>query len=213
MSGNNIQQTSPQPEAAADPAETPSPSMQLSNRPPVTPEGNTPSVSILGAALISAAVSLTLLVSGLAVYDRFFKGHQRTLATVDLEGLVSARELVLIEALSRPGISPDDRNRTLEDLKGFGSQMEAAVAQASADCKCDILVRGAMVGRGSVDLTEDIAARLGISPQVVAQGRERIQRSLASASTLPGTADGADVNTNSVQQPSGAVSNAPEATR
>lgn len=149
-------------------------------------EAPAPGVSILSAALISAAVSATLLVSGLTLYDKLLKQPPRSIATVDLDALVSARELAMIESLSQPGTTDADRGHAYDQIGAFGSQMEAAVNAATLECGCDILVRGAVVGRPTRDLTDQIAQRLGISPGAVAQGRERIRRTLSAASTSPG---------------------------
>jgi hypothetical protein len=139
-------------------------------------------ISIIGAAIVSAAVSITLVVSGLMIYDRHFTQRPRPLATVDIDAIVSARELALVERLSRAGATDADHGQTFELISAFGSQMEAAVNQTTRECGCDILVRGALVGRSSLDLTDQIASRLGIAPEAVAEGRTRIRSTIAAAS-------------------------------
>lgn len=157
-------------------------------------EASTAGVSILSAALISAAVSVTVFVSGLMIYDRLFKEPPRSIATVDLDAIVSARELAMIERLSQPSTTDADRGLAYDQISAFGVQMDEAVNAAAISCRCDILVKGAVIGRPALDLTDQIAQRLGISPGAVAQGRDRIHRTLRAASTsqgMPGQGAGA----------------------
>lgn len=140
-----------------------------------------PGVSVLGAALISAAVSATLLLSGLLIYDRHFAQHPRPLATVDIDAIVSARELAFVERLSRAGATDADHGQTFDLINAFAAELDAAVNQATRECGCDILVRGALVGRPAQDLTDKIASRLGITVEAVTAGRSRIRSSIAAA--------------------------------
>jgi hypothetical protein len=138
-------------------------------------------VSIVSAALISAAVSCTFVISGLMLYDSVFKAPQRTIATVDIDAIVSAREMALVESLSRPGTTDIERGQAYDAVASFGRQIEKAIQDASVSCNCDVLVRGAVVGRAKLDLTEQIASSLGIAPASVAVGRERIRAALSAA--------------------------------
>jgi hypothetical protein len=138
-------------------------------------------VSIVSAALISAAVSCTFVVSGLMLYDSVFKAPPRTIATVDIDAIVSAREMALVESLSRPGTTDIERGQAYDAVASFGRQIEKAIQDASVSCNCDVLVRGAVVGRAKLDLTEQIASSLGIAPAAVAVGRERIRAALSAA--------------------------------
>lgn len=140
-----------------------------------------PGVSVLAAAAISAAVTVCLVASALMLYDHYRWKPQRAIATLDIEALVSAREVSIMSSLTRPETTDADRAVAYDKLSGFGKQLEDAIGQAAAECNCDILVRGAVVGRAARDLTDDVGARLGINALAVAEGRDRIRRSLADA--------------------------------
>jgi hypothetical protein len=86
-----------------------------------------------------------------------------------------------VESLSRPGTTDIERGQAYDAVASFGRQIERAIQDASASCNCDVLVRGAVVGRAKLDLTEQIASSLGIAPAAVAVGRERIRAALSAA--------------------------------
>ena len=145
------------------------------------PAAAAPGVSVLAAAGISAAVTVCLVASALMLYDHYRWKPQRTIATLDIESLVSAREMSIMGSLTRPETTDADRALAYDKLTGFGKELEDAIVQAGEACGCDILVRGAVIGRGARDLTDDVGARLGINALSVAEGRDRIRRTLAAA--------------------------------
>ena len=154
----------------------PSPGVEAS-----VPAAAAPGVSVLAAAGISAAVTVCLVASALMLYDHYRWKPQRAIATLDIEALVSAREMSIMSSLTRAETTDADRAVAYDKLSGFGKELEEAIAQAGDACGCDILVRGAVIGRSARDLTDDVGARLGINALSVAEGRDRIRRSLAAA--------------------------------
>lgn len=97
------------------------------------------------------------------------------LATVDLQGVIEAKELQFTEIITKPGITDADRAQAYELVARIGSEVERAVEQLGEECECVVLVRAAVVGRSLPDLTESLRQKMGVADLDVAAVRERLR--------------------------------------
>jgi len=121
--------------------------------------------------MLAAACSL-LVVLG---YHLLTRNAPPAVATIDLQAVVEAKELQFTDLVTRPGVTDVDREKAYQLVAKMGSELEAAVAQLRADCKCLILVRAAVVGASGADLTGALKQHMGIADLDTAVLRERIR--------------------------------------
>lgn len=174
------------PEEQATPTVTAAPSAPVQTSEASLNALAAPGLSVLGTASLAAMVALVVVLCTLALYHAKFVKPPRTVATIDLDALVAAKEMAFIEQLSRPGIGDADRERAYEMVRSFGRDMDAAIAEAAASCQCDIFVRAAVVGRPEQDLTDAVGQRVGISMMAVADAKARVRNALTAASPTSG---------------------------
>jgi Type-F conjugative transfer system protein (TrbI_Ftype) len=109
---------------------------------------------------VSLVVSLLVAACALAAYHGLAR---RELATVDLAEIVRIKQMQFTEFLSRPEASDADRAAALDLVARLGPSIDAAVERLQQECGCAILVKGAVVGGVTRDLTERLKEKLDLA--------------------------------------------------
>lgn len=111
-------------------------------------------------ALTLAAGSIALTLLWGIERERFPR-----LGRVDIGQIVAKQQKSLVERV-KPGIDAQEQGRIFEEAKAFGNRLDAALEQASRECRCALMNSAALLKAahaGIPDLTERVEA-LASSP-------------------------------------------------
>lgn len=82
------------------------------------------------------------------------------LGRVDIGQIVAKQQKSLVERV-KPGIDAQEQGRIFEEAKAFGNRLDAALEQASRECRCALMNSAALLKAahaGIPDLTERVEA-------------------------------------------------------
>ena len=108
--------------------------------------------------LAAGSIALTLLWG--IERERFPR-----LGRVDIGQIVAKQQKSLVERV-KPGIDAQEQGRIFEEAKAFGNRLDAALEQASLECRCALMNSAALLKAAHAaipDLTERVEA-LASSP-------------------------------------------------
>lgn len=108
---------------------------------------------------VIAVILVTAL--SLSVYHRFVVRPAQSIATVDLEAVLSERQATLSEELIKAG-NDQERAALQRRAQVFAERVRAATGALAAECDCLVYDRTVLVAvrPGTPDLTEQLKRRL-----------------------------------------------------
>lgn len=114
------------------------------------------------AVVIAGSVLFTLVLL-IPVAYMAHRALPPAVATVDLQKLVEEEQQRSAQAITATGGAlPEAQRKAAEQAAiGFSSKLSAAVEALSVDCKCVLMNKAAVLGGGSVDLTDMVRTRMG----------------------------------------------------
>jgi hypothetical protein len=114
------------------------------------------SLQVLVAVLV---VTLALLVYQLAIAR-----VRQPIATVDVVAVYAAKEKEFAALLTKAGATEEDRRRAAAMAAEFAKSLPAALGQLPGECRCMVLVKGAVAAPSAdtLDLTAVLADKLGL---------------------------------------------------
>lgn len=127
-------------------------------------------------ALRMLVISLVVTVASLVAYDHFVARPARRLGVVDLAAIFRAEEdeytrvfykAAAANGAGATGAAPAGAGPTPAQLaQDFAQRLPLALNELSRECRCVIVVRGAVatLGEGMVDLTPALRGKLGMRP-------------------------------------------------
>lgn len=112
------------------------------------------------AITVLVAVAISALL-GVGLFKHWVSQHPiPKFGYANLSSIVEAREKLMVERLSRSGLSEENRKAELDDVQAFATRLGKAVQELPAQCGCIVLSHGAFVGGSGV---EDLTDRLRVS--------------------------------------------------
>ncbi len=144
---------------------------------------------VLHATLgVLTVVAVTAI--GLLLYDRFGAPRPTEFATVSLQSVLEIKEAQFTELLMSPALSDTERTSAMKVVEELGPQLERAIDELRRECRCVLLVREAVIGRGERDLTPALLAKLGVADVDIEALRARVLQLTSGASTSGGPGSG-----------------------
>ena len=128
--------------------------------------------------LLNAAAAIMCAALVVAAYHFAYIVQQPRAqwGTLDVAELMHTKELMMTVKAMSPDTSEEQRGQVYEDLKNFGQQLEAVIADVQRECDCTVMVRNALVKAPNViDLTDTARQRLGLTKSV-AQLTDELRR-------------------------------------
>jgi hypothetical protein len=130
----------------------------------LVPETQAPETSIfLKAALPVAGLAFGLATAALVIALNQPKAP--LLGVVDLGSVMQIKEQQFTAMLTKPNITEADRASAFDLVKAVGSQVESGVKAIREECRCILLVKGAVISvdhPALTDYTPLLKARLGM---------------------------------------------------
>jgi len=131
-----------------------------------SPEQAPPPVSsgfreAVAALAVPTALAALVSCTSIAVYHVAFAPRVK-MATIDLATVLEASEVLFTEIVAKPGATDADRAAAYELVRQTGPKLDAAIGALQARCGCVLLARPAVIGSGSIDLTADLKAIMGL---------------------------------------------------
>jgi hypothetical protein len=116
------------------------------------------------AAITLVLVNALLSVALVAAHARWIAPGAQRLAVIDVASLYRAKEAQVAGRLSQRETSDEERLAILRQAGAFGEEVNALLATLPSDCRCLVLVRGAIAGSAEAlpDFTPDARQRLGL---------------------------------------------------
>lgn len=116
------------------------------------------------------AVVLQLLLSamtatvGIVFYHLFVLQGARQFGFVDVAEVYRAKEKSLVEMVTKPTVTEEDKQRAIEAAGEFAKRLPTALEQLTAECQCVVLVRAAVAAPtpDMLDLTPQLRQKIGI---------------------------------------------------
>lgn len=109
------------------------------------------------AHIVSGVTSAALAVSFMALWQHYHPSP--TLAKVDIYGIVNAQQKSLA-AQMKPGMDPKAQAAIIDAASRFGKQLDSALNQVSADCKCTIINAAAIIKDSPTNRIVDYTQRV-----------------------------------------------------
>lgn len=94
----------------------------------------------------------------LAVWWGVERERSPRLGRVDIGQIVAKQQKSMVERV-KPGIDAQEQGRIFEEAKAFGNRLDAALEQASRECRCALMNSAALLKTahaGMPDLTERV---------------------------------------------------------
>ena len=107
------------------------------------------------------AVGVLTLAAGsiaLAVWWGIERERSPRLGRVDIGQIVAKQQKSLVDRV-KPGIDAQEQGRIFEEAKAFGNRLDAALEQASHECRCALMNSAALLKAahaGIPDLTDRV---------------------------------------------------------
>lgn len=114
----------------------------------------------------AVAISAVLAAAMLFAYDRLVVGPRQRLGVVDIASVYHAKEDEYTRAFVRASATGEGGKSAALVAQDFARRLPAALDEIGHECRCVIVVRGAVasIGDGTLDLTSALRAKLGMQP-------------------------------------------------
>ena len=103
---------------------------------------------------LNALCSALAVTAGLALYDRTVVRPAMLIGVVDVGEVYRAKEAEFTQILTKT-TSEEDRQKALLMARSFAQRLPRALEELPRDCKCLVLLKGAIAGptQNTLDLT------------------------------------------------------------
>jgi hypothetical protein len=167
----------------SEPADT----LPAAAAPAPVPEAAAPAPARALSGPLWAAIGLIAVAAALAgaVAGRLLQGEPARFAIADVEEVFAIAQLQMTDLITGKDVSDREREQAFELASQFGPKIEAALDAIQADCRCLLLVRGA-VARGRLpDYTDGLKRAIGVQGLDVAALKKKVAEQQASALAAP----------------------------
>jgi hypothetical protein len=140
------------------------------------------------AAMLLISIGVTLV--GQLTYHKWFSKPAQRVVTVDLNEVLGLKQIQLMKQATRPGATDADRAAAYDAIGQFGKDIEATLNDMQHDCNCLLVVRAAVLGGQSEDLTNEVKKRLGLEQISLAQAVDSLANRDKQSDDIPARALG-----------------------
>jgi hypothetical protein len=112
--------------------------------------------------IIAGIASLVVASLSMAGYHYYVVSKLPKFGTVDIESVLEANQLMLMNRVTGDKVTDGDRLAAIEVAKSFGPNLDKALTQLKEECDCDLIVRSAMIIGASPDYTHRIKRLMGL---------------------------------------------------
>lgn len=113
---------------------------------------------------LQVLVAVLVVTLGLVVFQRANARAAHPIAIVDVAAIYMAKEKEYTALLTKSGATDEDRRKAVLMAGEFAKALPEALAQMPAECRCMVLVKGAVAAPGAdtQDLTAALAGKVGV---------------------------------------------------
>ena len=112
--------------------------------------------------ILNALVSMSAVAAGLVLYDRTVVRPALLIGVVDVGEVYRAKDAEFTQILIKTALE-EDRQKAVLMARSFAQRLPLALEELPRDCKCLVLLKGAIAGStpNTLDLTPLLRTKVG----------------------------------------------------